>query len=279
MGVTSSSHATTNTLATDLLLGVPRTIFIVVEGFQLCARDETRSLLDVIVALDLPKAECFQRRKSRALSMSHLEPGFAEPGGPDKNYEVPDTYIFGEEGSEARSAAHDAVRAAAAASVTCAEEGDYAWLRLYFEEVVWPEAERTREDYKCGKPTLSIDASTPPGREEWLDYWTPQASAFVRDATRQLAQRVVVVGLVGMSCSGKSTAASRLSAALNGRDVPVLCQDDFFKFDQYLTDDCPRKDFDDGHAFKDWETPEAIDFPALTAAIQRAKAEAAASSP
>lgn len=152
-----------------------KTVYLVVEGFQLCAHEETRSLLDVIVELRLPKAQAWQRRLRRALSMRHLRAGL----GDDMNYEVPDTYVFGEEGSEARALARDSMQAAAMASEICAQEGDEAWLRFYFEEVVWPEAERSLEDNQCGKPILSIDASSPAGKEEWLATRLPQAADFV----------------------------------------------------------------------------------------------------
>jgi len=150
--------------------------YLVVEGFQLCANPEILSLIDVVVVLDLPKADCWDRRKSRALSMRHLEPGV----GDNKNYEVLKTYIFGEE-EEARIA-EEAVRAAAAAGYS--DDGDDAWLRLYFEEMVWPEAQRQRQDlshvHDRGIPVLPLEASTPVGKEEWLAQRMPEAAAFVR---------------------------------------------------------------------------------------------------
>merc|ERR1719498_1797774 len=97
------------------------------------------------------------------------------------NYEVLETYTFGN--GEAKAAAMDTARAAAAASAVCAEEGVDAWLRLYFEEMVWPEAERQQEDlFKCSVPMLSIDASKPCGKAEWLGKNMPEAAAFVREA-------------------------------------------------------------------------------------------------
>lgn len=150
--------------------------YLVVEGFQLCARPEMLSLLDAVVALGLPKAACWQRRKDRALSMRSLPPGL----GDDMNYEVLETYTLGAT-PEAKSAAQEALRAAAAASAACAEEGDDAWLRLYFEELVWPEAERQREDLARveGVPVLELDACEPAGQEEWLRERMPEAAAFV----------------------------------------------------------------------------------------------------
>ena len=49
----------------------------------------------------------------------------------------------------------------------------------------------------------------------------------------------VVVGVAGCTASGKSTLAATLAAALGA--PPPLTQDDFFLFDQYRTDACPRK--------------------------------------
>jgi len=168
--------------ALELARAENRTVFLVVEGFQLCAHEETRDFLDVIVELRVPKTVAWQRRRSRALSMRHLPAGL----GDDMNYEVPDTYVFGAEGSEARAQALVSLQDAAMASEICAQEGDEAWLRFYFEEVVWPEAERSLEDNQCGKPILSIDASLPHGKEEWLAAWLPQAAAFIREALHEM---------------------------------------------------------------------------------------------
>lgn len=174
-------------VAMELARAENKTIFLIVEGFQLCAHAEIRALLDVIVELRVPKEVAWQRRKSRALSMRHLPAGL----GDDMNYEVPDTYVFGAEGSEARAQALVSLQAAAMASEICAQEGDEAWLRFYFEEVVWPEAERSLEDNQCGKPILSIDTSTPHGKEEWLAARLPEAAAFICEALHELPPVVV----------------------------------------------------------------------------------------
>jgi len=82
-----------------------------------------------------------------------------------------------------------------------------------------------------------------------------------------------IIAVCGASCSGKSTIASKLSAELNG-DVGarVLRADDFFKFDQYLTDSCPLKDVG-GRTWKDWESTASIDWDGLIQAVRRAAHE------
>ena len=53
------------------------------------------------------------------------------------------------------------------------EHGEYDWLRLYFEEVIWPTAEEqlgrisafsSRDDARL----LRLDVSDSPEKEEWL---------------------------------------------------------------------------------------------------------------
>lgn len=133
---------------------------IIVEGFQVCSSPNILALVDAVVNVNLPKEECFRRRISRAKSMLHLEEGT----GDNMNYEILATY--------AALPDHKAVLAAANASALCAAEGEYAWLRLYCEEMLWPEAERQRQDLarvaEAGKPMLELDACDPAGKEEWL---------------------------------------------------------------------------------------------------------------
>lgn len=137
---------------------------ILVESFHLCSDPKTFGLIDVVVVLDLTKEVCFSRRHARALDMAlHLEPGT----GDDMNYEILSTY----------AAPADHASVLAKASKVCAQEREYAWLRLYFEEVIWPEAERQREDLAritaAGKPTLELDVCEPAGKDEWLAQWIP----------------------------------------------------------------------------------------------------------
>ena len=53
--------------------------FVVVEGFQLLATQESSALFDGVISIDLPSAECWSRRKARASAMAHLPPGFSTP--------------------------------------------------------------------------------------------------------------------------------------------------------------------------------------------------------
>jgi len=105
--------------------------------------------------------------------------------------------------------------------------------------------------------------------------WHMVASAYLR--------RPLVVGIVGVSCSGKSTIASRLARALNGKHAEeAICQDAFFDYDRYATDKCPVKKVTAGPCkasmrsavetrhWKNWESPEAIDWGAFIAAVRDA---------
>jgi hypothetical protein len=97
----------------------------------------------------------------------------------------------------------------------------------------------------------------------------------------------LIVGIVGVSCSGKSTVASRLSEALNGEGAPpALCQDNYFDYDAYGTDDCPLESVQSGpsrmerrsmgrvapetRVWKDWESPRGIRWAEFGVAIDNA---------
>jgi len=71
--------------------GCPR--LIVVEGFLLMARPESRELFDAAVHVTWSKQECWRRRRSRAESMAHLPPGFSS-SEKERNYEVLETYVL-----------------------------------------------------------------------------------------------------------------------------------------------------------------------------------------
>jgi len=57
----------------------------------------------------------------------------------------------------------------------------------------------------------------------------------------------LVVGVCGVSCSGKSTVATELARALNNDPhASALCQDDSFDYDSFATNACPQRVVTDG---------------------------------
>jgi hypothetical protein len=143
---------------------------IVVEGFQLLARPASVQLFDAVVSIEITKNEAWKRRKGRALSMAHLPPG----AGENTNYEVLEVYTRDEDDSGAFTEVAEALYS---------DEGRLAWLRLYFEECVWPAAQRNHhliESLPRTLPVLKLDAGEPVGSEAWAAAKLPEVVAFVQ---------------------------------------------------------------------------------------------------
>lgn len=105
-------------------------------------------------------------------------------------------------------------------------------------------------------------------------------------------RRPVVIGICGVSCSGKSTIASRLAQQLNDDPTAVaLCQDAYFDYECFATDDsCPLKTVEAGpsrfgrrsagrsgpeaRVWKDWESIDAINWGQFIEAVQQQVAKA-----
>ena len=68
---------------------------------------------------------------------------------------------------------------------------------------------------------------------------------------------VIVIGVIGVSASGKSTLAAQVASALPGGRV--LSADDHFDFDSYMTDTCPLERGGNERVWKNWESPAATD--------------------
>ena len=149
---------------------------VVVEGFLLLAHPESAKLLDAVVSIEITKGVAWARRKGRALSMAHLPPG----AGENTNYEVLEVYT--REGD-------DRSRFSAVAARLYPEERGLAWLRLYFEECVWPAAlsqQRMAAALPQDVPVLRLDGDVPEGSQAWAAARVPEVVAFV--------QRVVARG-------------------------------------------------------------------------------------
>ena len=143
---------------------------IVVEGFLLMARPASVELFDAVVSIEITKEEAWRRRRGRAQSMAHLPPG----AGENTNYEVLEVYTREGDDRAAFSALADA---------RYSDEGPLAWLRLYFEECVWPAAQAQQELVAAlprTMPVLRLDGCEPQGSEAWAAARLPQVLSFVQ---------------------------------------------------------------------------------------------------
>eukprot|EP00747_Dinoflagellata_sp_TGD_P170880 gnl/TRDRNA2_/TRDRNA2_203607_c0_seq1.p1 gnl/TRDRNA2_/TRDRNA2_203607_c0~~gnl/TRDRNA2_/TRDRNA2_203607_c0_seq1.p1 ORF type:complete len:313 (+),score=47.19 gnl/TRDRNA2_/TRDRNA2_203607_c0_seq1:105-1043(+) len=134
--------------------------FLVVEGFLLFDKPESRALFDIAIVMDISKEEAWRRRLARAQSMLGLPEGIGE----NTNYEVLPTYITSDVDAEERLAIAKAKYPA---------EGDYAWLKMYFEDVIWPAAQQHKEKAQLvmkgmGIPVKTVSASGYANEEEWM---------------------------------------------------------------------------------------------------------------
>ena len=130
------------------------TPFIVVEGFLLLEDAETAALVDDVICIDVGEEVAWQRRLSRALAMAARASDASGMG----NYEQLSSYAVADDHARIRADAAEAVaargvghtypRARDAAAHTASDlsgaAGEYDWLRLYFDEVIWPEAREVR---------------------------------------------------------------------------------------------------------------------------------------
>merc|ERR1711953_1451677 len=103
--------------------------------------------------------------------MKHLPPGMST-GEEQRNYEVPMMYLRSTDDLDTFSAT---------AKEKYPEDGDLAFLRQYFDEVIWPAAlEQQRVAEKVDIPKLRIHAGDPPGKEAWIKASIDKAADFVR---------------------------------------------------------------------------------------------------
>src|SRR3989338_3169990 len=125
-----------------------------------------------------------------------------------------------------------------------------------------------------------------------LRYWMPFARMRVSSAALPPSAcgpsssiAMIVVGIGGVSCSGKTTAAEGLllactphAAATRGRsaggdDDSVLCGPTVVSVDAFYRTDVPPPRHP-GLGCDDWDAPETIDWPALDAAVLAASSAA-----
>lgn len=148
------------------------TPYIVVEGFLLLENAEAASLCDHVISIQVGKEHAWQRRLARAKAMAA---GTKDASGMD-NYEILPVYAveaeydaIGKDGSDnvtkrggrpfVYPAAHEA-EAKTQVDLSTAHgphPNGYDWLRLYFDEVVWPEAEGVERNVNRLREGGSID--------------------------------------------------------------------------------------------------------------------------
>ena len=94
--------------------------------------------------------------------------------GENTNYEVLEVYT--REGD-------DRSHFGSAAKAQYSNEGSLAWLRLYFEEVVWPEAQKQQAmagNLSSGVPVLLLDGCQTEGPEAWASARVLEVEQFVQ---------------------------------------------------------------------------------------------------
>ena len=133
----------------------------------------------------------------------------------------------------------------------------------------------------CTTPTISIDRSPPIAMATNLHQPSDDAHPPVLPVLeRYLSTSVVktdahamptrVIGVCGMSCSGKSTVTSTVrqhTAKMSRTFVPVICCDDLY-FESFIQADpasasVKSKSRGRDHAWKNWESPKCVDWVAL----------------
>jgi len=170
------------------------TPYIVVEGFLLLEHAAAAGLLDHVVSIEVGKECAWQRRLKRALQMAA---GSQDASGME-NYEQIHFYATEDDyasvhadGAAAVARLGEAVvypRAGAEGAKTDADlshaAGAYDWLRLYFDEVIWPEAAKVRRHVDEARASGRIKVHV-------VDGEVPPAD--VERATRQIISDVFVV--------------------------------------------------------------------------------------
>ena len=156
-------------------------------------------MCDHVIEIRISCEVAWQRRLARALSMAA---GAQDASGMD-NYEQLHVYAVEEDYAKIRADAAAAVAAhggaaavypavGAAAAKTTADlsgaAGEYDWLRLYFDEVIWPEAMTVGAHVEARRQAASVDVHS-------LDGDRPTAD--VEADTRRVILRVLTGDLAG----------------------------------------------------------------------------------
>ena len=157
------------------------TPFIIVEGFLLLENEQAAAMCDQVVVIKISKEVAWQRRVARAL---HMANGERDSSGME-NYERLSVYAVAEDFASSRTDAALAVSRSGGPGVVfpgpgasgahtavdlSAAVGTYDWLWLYFEEVIWPEAEavqrRVDQLRAAGRAVYIVDGNQAPAQVE-----------------------------------------------------------------------------------------------------------------
>jgi len=143
--------------------------YVVVEGFLLCWNLRLMELASAVIHIDLPEEEIWKRRLARAKSMQ----GLPEKMVIGTNWEVLHVYTTSQSYARCKSAA-DRI-----ADRIPKNDRDYAWLRLYFEELIQPSVKEQSKYRAKHHQCLVLDGTKPTKEKLWAEDNIPNCLQFV----------------------------------------------------------------------------------------------------
>ena len=157
--------------------------FVIVEGLRVFECRQLRALLDAAVVIRLPKAEAWARRKQRVAASANPQPGVSDE---ELSRILLDQHV-----------ASDVSKGPLVAEATSQypEEEPWSWLRLHFEDVLWPAVESQQSELltQSGIAVLDLNDCDPVGKHEWLRQRTSGAAGFIVTSAlkKQFVNRIV----------------------------------------------------------------------------------------
>jgi len=133
--------------------------YVVVEGFLICGNDRLMELASAVIHIDLPNEEIWRRRLARAKSLR----GLPEKMGAGTNYEVLHVYTTSQNYARCKSAADRIINRMPK------DDREYAWLRLYFEELIEPTVKEQSIMRARHHQCLVLDGTNPAKEEVWTE--------------------------------------------------------------------------------------------------------------
>jgi len=143
---------------------------VFVEGFLLFVEPTILKFADAVIQIEITKEECWFRRRERAIVYSFCQKAFnthpdgmqhlpKKAGSGETNYEIIEVYTKNDE--EMRLKIQNESRR------RYPEDGDLAWLHLYFEDVLWPMACEYHSESPPGSMIVKSE-DFPKKKDEWL---------------------------------------------------------------------------------------------------------------
>lgn len=129
---------------------------VFVEGFLLFVEPTILQFADAVIHIEISKEECWFRRRERAIGMQHL-PKKASSG--ETNYEIIEVYTKRDDEMRLKIQNESRKR--------YPEDGDLAWLHLYFEDVLWPMACEYNSEPPPGSMVVKSE-DFPKKKDKWL---------------------------------------------------------------------------------------------------------------